>query len=89
MEEHLFLSQTDGADCQSHAGQKIESLRYHADHRGDHGGDAVPETVMLEEKRLGKEHKPDGYNRNTHAFHQLVQGPDHLRLLALLHLFRL
>ena len=89
MEQHLLLGKPDGTYRQGHAGQQIKPLRDHADHRRNHGSDTVPEGLVVKEKALGKQDASDGDQRNTHEFHQLVQGADHLRLLSLLDGFRL
>ena len=44
---------------------------------------------MTDKEALYKKNDPYRYQSNTHSFHQLIQGTDHLRLFLILHGFRL
>ena len=77
------LGQPQNTHCQSHAGQEIEPLRYHADqggHHGDHGllGAQFQEIILLNEER-----HPHGDQQDTDKADQLVQGLHHLGLAYL------
>ena len=89
VEQDFLLGQPDCAYRKGHTGEQVEPLRDHADHRSDHGCNALPEIVMLEEKCLAEQDDPDRDDRDAHAFDQFVKRTDHLRLLPGLHFFRL
>ena len=78
MKQYFFLGKPNRTDRQRHARQQIEALGDHADNCRNHGSDTGLKAFILKEKRLDKQYNSNRYDRNTHAFYQLIQRTDHL-----------
>ena len=86
MEHDLAPGQFYGSRGQSHGDQKIKALRDHADDGGYHRGHAFRKGKVLHEKALQKEGDAYGDDEDAGRDNDVVDGPDHFRLLALFHL---
>ena len=82
MDEGLFLRETHHAGGEGHAGEEVESLRYHAYERG-HGGDhAVRNAAFKPDYLLDGHEYAERDNSDADYLHQAGQGAHHLRLLG-------